>query len=338
VAFNILFPDARVAELDVESAVAGSDAVLVNPRQSRFDAIAASAWEACDAVIVARVPIDAAAISRLKRARIVVRHGVGFDIVDLQACGKAGIAVCNVPDYGTTEVADTAIAMMLSFARGITARDAALRGDLKGAWTQAHNVTTRRLRGACFGVIGFGRIGTAAALRAQAFGMKVAFYDPYLPNGAELPFGFTRTKTLNELLGIADVVSIHAPLTGETRAMINAQAVAAMKPGAYLINTARGPICDTRALLDGLKNGKPLAVGLDVLPKEPASPDDPLVAAWQANEPWLRDRMLLNPHTGFYSPDAFVDLRRKAMETAYYYLRDGKLDNCVNAEYLQQRR
>jgi lactate dehydrogenase-like 2-hydroxyacid dehydrogenase len=338
VAFNILFPDARVAELDVESAVAGADAVLVNPRQNRFGAIDAAAWERCDAVIVARVPIDAGAVPHLKRARIVVRHGVGFDIVDLEACGKAGIAVCNVPDYGTTEVADTAIAMMLSFARGITARDAALRSDLKANWTQAHNVTTRRLRGACFGVIGFGRIGTAAALRAQAFGMKVAFYDPYLPNGAELPFGFTRTKTLKELLGIADVVSIHAPLTGDTRAMINAQAVAAMKPGSYLINTARGPICDTRALLDGLKSGKPLAVGLDVLPQEPASPDDPLVAAWQANEPWLRDRMLLNPHTGFYSPDAFTDLRRKAMETAYYYLRDGKLDNCVNAEYLHHRR
>jgi D-3-phosphoglycerate dehydrogenase/C-terminal binding protein len=333
-----LFPDSRSSELDIERGITGPDVVMLNPRKDRFDAIDISAWESCDGIVVARIPIDAAVIAHLKRTRIVVRNGVGFDIVDLEACGQAGIAVCNVPDYGTTEVADSALAMMLAFARGTAACDAALRADLKGGWTHVHNVTARRLRGACFGVIGFGRIGTAAALRARAFGMQIAFYDPALPNGAELAFGFTRARTLAELLGLADVVTIHAPLTDETRAMINASAIAAMKPGSYLINTARGPICDTSALLEGLKSGKLAAVGLDVLPNEPATLNDPLVAAWRANEPWIRGRMLLNPHAGFFSPDAFVDLRRKAIETAYYYLRDGKLANCVNAEFLKQRR
>jgi D-3-phosphoglycerate dehydrogenase/C-terminal binding protein len=333
-----LFPDSRSSELDIERRITGPDVVMLNPRKDRFDAIDISAWESCDGIVVARIPIDAAVIAHLKRTRIVVRNGVGFDIVDLEACGQAGIAVCNVPDYGTTEVADSALAMMLAFARGTAACDAALRADLKGGWTHVHNVTARRLRGACFGVIGFGRIGTAAALRARAFGMQIAFYDPALPNGAELAFGFTRARTLAELLGLADVVTIHAPLTDETRAMINASAIAAMKPGSYLINTARGPICDTSALLEGLKSGKLAAVGLDVLPNEPATLNDPLVAAWRANEPWIRGRMLLNPHAGFFSPDAFVDLRRKAIETAYYYLRDGKLANCVNAEFLKQRR
>jgi D-3-phosphoglycerate dehydrogenase/C-terminal binding protein len=333
-----LFPDSRSSELDIERGITGPDVVMLNPRKDRFDAIDISAWENCDGIVVARIPIDAAVIAHLKRTRIVVRNGVGFDIVDLEACGQAGIAVCNVPDYGTTEVADSALAMMLAFARGTAACDAALRADLKGGWTHVHNVTARRLRGACFGVIGFGRIGTAAALRARAFGMQIAFYDPALPNGAELAFGFTRTRTLAELLGLADVVTIHAPLTDETRAMINASAIAAMKPGSYLINTARGPICDTSALLEGLKSGKLAAVGLDVLPNEPATLNDPLVAEWRANEPWIRGRMLLNPHAGFFSPDAFVDLRRKAIETAYYYLRDGKLANCVNAEFLKQRR
>jgi lactate dehydrogenase-like 2-hydroxyacid dehydrogenase len=335
---TILFPDSRSPELDIERRITGPDVVMLNPRKDRFDAIDISAWESCDGIVVARIPIDAAVIAHLKRTRIVVRNGVGFDIVDLEACGQAGIAVCNVPDYGTTEVADSALAMMLAFARGTAACDAALRADLKGGWTHVHNVTARRLRGACFGVIGFGRIGTAAALRARAFGMQIAFYDPALPNGAELAFGFTRARTLAELLGLADVVTIHAPLTDETRAMINASAIAAMKPGSYLINTARGPICDTSALLEGLKSGKLAAVGLDVLPNEPATLNDPLVAEWRANEPWIRGRMLLNPHAGFFSPDAFVDLRRKAIETAYYYLRDGKLANCVNAEFLKQRR
>jgi D-3-phosphoglycerate dehydrogenase/C-terminal binding protein len=168
--------------------------------------------------------------------------------------------------------------------------------------------------------------------------MEVAFYDPWRPNGAELSFGFKRARTLNELLGLADVISIHSPLTNETRKLIDAAAVSRMREGAYLINTARGEICDTSALLEGLRSGKLAAVGLDVLPSEPASPDDPLVDAWYANEPWIRGRMLLNPHSAFYSPDSLVDLRRKAIETAMGYLRDGAMANCVNAEYLTTRR
>lgn len=337
-ACTILFPDSRSDDLDIERSVAGPDVKLINPRQGSFDAIERSAWENCDAVIVRYVPISAAAVAHLKRCRIVVRNGVGFDVVDLETCGGAGIAVCNVPDYGTTEVADSALAMILTFARGTAACDAALRTDLKGGWTHLTNVAARRLRGACLGVVGFGRIGTALALRAQPLGMRVVFYDPALPNGTELPFGYTRARTLRELLGLADVVSLHAPLTAETRKMIDADAVAAMKPGAYLINTARGAICDTAALLEGLRSCKLAAVGLDVLPNEPPTLADPLVAAWHANEPWIRGRMLLNPHTGFYSPDSLVDLRRKAIETAYHYLRDGTLANCVNAEFLKRRR
>ena len=168
---TLLFPDSRSPQLDLEQEVTGPDAVLLNPRQNRFDLIELSAWENADGIVVSRIPIDANVVPHLKRARIVVRNGVGFDIVDLKACGDAGIAVCNVPDYGTTEVADSAIAMMLAFARGIGVYDAALRADLKTGWSHLHNVTARRLRGATFGVIGLGRIGTAAALRARAFGM-----------------------------------------------------------------------------------------------------------------------------------------------------------------------
>ncbi len=335
---NILYPDSRMEQLDLEREVTGPDAVLLNPRKDSFDAIERSAWEGCDGILVSRIPIDANVVPHLKRARIVVRNGVGFDSVDLKACGEAGIAVCNVPDYGTTDVADAAIAMMLTFARGTAAMDAALHADLKGGWSHLHNVTARRLRGRTFGVIGLGRIGTAAALRAQAFGMRVAFYDPFLPNGAELSFGFTRARSLADLLGQADVVSIHTPLTPQTRGMINAAAVAATRPGAYMISTARGPICDTAALCEGLKSGRLAAVGLDVTPKEPATTADPLVAAWQANEPWIRGRMLLTPHAGFYSPESLVDLRRNGTETVVRYLREGTLINCVNAQWLKQPR
>ena len=145
-----------------------------------------------------------------------------------------------------------------------------------------------------------------------------------------------------DFLPVSERIEDHATMAinvvDKTRAMINDATVAAMKPGAYLINTARGPICDTAALLAGLKSGKLGAVGLDVLPKEPASTGDALVAAWQQNEPWIRGRVLLNPHAAFYSPDSLGDLRRKAIETAYFYLRDGTLGNCVNAEFLKQPR
>ncbi|MCC7486460.1 MAG: C-terminal binding protein [Burkholderiales bacterium] len=335
---TVLYTDSRAPELDVEREIIRPDAVLINARKASLDEVDPEAIAGCDAMVVNRLRVDAAAVARLKRSRMVVRNGVGYDILDVEALGRAGIAACNVPDYGTTEVSDSAIAMMLAFARGTLTYDNALRADLKSGWSHAHNVTSRRLRGACFGLVGMGRIGTASALRAKAFGMQVAFHDPGLPNGAELALGVARARTLTELLGMADVVCIHAELTRENRGMIDAAAVAAMKPGAYVINTARGPICDTAALLAGLKSGRLAAVGLDVLPKEPAGLDDPLVAAWHADEPWIRGRVILGPHAAFYSPDAFSDLRRKCAQTVIDYLRDGRLTNCVNAEYLVNRR
>lgn len=337
-AYTILYPDAKPKELDIEARAVGPEVTLINARQREFNAIERAQWENCDAIVVSRMPIDRTVIPHLKRCRIVVRNGVGFDVLDLEALGEAGIVACNVPDYGTTEVADSAIALMLCFARGTAAMDSALRADLAGSWTHEHNVTAKRLRGATFGVIGLGRIGTAAALRARAFGMRIVFYDPLLAAGTELGLGFERTSGLTELLGQADVIDIHTPLNSQTRAMINAQTVAAIKPGAYLINTSRGPVCDTAALLEGLRSGRLLAVGLDVLPKEPRQPQDPLVAAWQENAPWIRGRVLLNPHSAFYSPDAYIDQRTKGAQTAFFYLRDGTLINCLNKEHVKKAR
>lgn len=336
--FTILYPDAKPQKLEIEAKAVGDDVTLINARKDSFDAIDRSVWESADAIVVSRLPIDAGVIPHLKRCRIIVRNGVGFDVLDLKGLGEAGIPACNIPDYGTTEVADSAIAMMLAFARGTATLDNALRADMAGNWTHERNVTAKRLRGATFGVIGLGRIGTAAAMRARAFGMRVIFYDPVLPGGTELGLGFERARSLQELLSQADVIDMHTPLNDQTRRMINAETVAMIKPGAYLINTSRGPVCDTAALLEGLRSGRLLAVGLDVLPKEPGQADDPLVAAWRANEPWIHGRVLLNPHAAFYSPDAYVDQRTKAVQTAYFYLRDGALVNCVNAEYLQHRR
>jgi phosphoglycerate dehydrogenase-like enzyme len=226
---------------------------------------------------------------------------------------------------------------MLSLCRGIVSYDEALRQDPVGNWEFRIAPAVRRLRGATFGVVGLGRIGTAAALRARGFGMAVVFYDPYLPSGAELALDIGRARSLHELLGRSDVVSLHAPLTDETRGMMNQDAFAAMRPGAVLINTARGPICELPPLAAALRSGRLAGAGLDVLPDEPPDPADPLIQAWRGGEPWVKGRLLITPHAAFFSAAAFEDMRRKSLETAMLYLREGRLQNCVNRRWLQQR-
>jgi phosphoglycerate dehydrogenase-like enzyme len=334
---RVLYADAAFrGDPDLEREEAGEGAEIEVYRVGAATPIPETSWAAADAVIMTRMSFGAPELARAPRCRIVVRMGVGYDTVDLAACGRRGVAVCNVPDYGTTDVADHAIAMMLTLARGTACYDAALRADPKGGWRYDAAPTVRRLRGLTFGVIGLGAIGTAAALRAQAFGMAVRFYDPYILPGRDLALGCVREETLVGLLGVADVVSIHAPLTDDTRRMIDAHAVAAMRPGAILVNAARGPIVDTAAVCEGLRSGRLSGVALDVLPKEPLDLADPLVAAWRADETWIRGRVILSPHAAFYSAASLIDQRRKSLATALAYLRSGVLRNCVNLAYLER--
>jgi len=273
----------------------------------------------------------------MERCRIIVRGGVGFDGLDLDGFGARGVAICNVPDYGTTEVADHAIAMMLTLRRGIISYNDALRADPRGNWHYSHERCLMRLRGARFGVIGLGRIGMAAARRAAAFDQEVMFYDPYLPPGTDLATGFLRAETLEELLSTCDAVTLHTPLTDETRQIINPRTLAQMKEGAILINTSRGPTVDIDAVYDALKSNRLAAAALDVLPTEPPG-EHPLIAAYTAREAWIDGRLILSPHSAFFSVPGQRDLRRKAMETIAAYLEGRGLRNCVNADALRLNR
>ena len=269
------------------------------------------------------------------RCRIVVREGVGYDNLDLAGWGARGVPVCNVPDYGTTEVADHALALALALTRGTSTYDEALRSDLGSGWSYAGAPLVRRLRGTTFAILGLGRIGLAAARRAAAFDMKVIFYDPYLSNGVELAVGYERLRSLDEIMARADILSVHTPLTDETRGLVGAKLLAAAKSDLIVINTARGPIVDLDALADALRDGRIAGAGLDVLPQEPADIAHPLIAAWHAGEPWVRNRLVITPHAAFYSPSALDDMQRKAIEVSVAYLRDGTLMNCVNQAYLK---
>ncbi len=288
-------------------------------------------WANADAIVGSCPPQY---IDKLRNCRIFVKFGVGYDDVDIERFGKMGIPVCNTPDYGTREVADHAIALMMTLAKSTAYHDQEMRADLRANWRPAHNPFGRRLSVCTFGVVGMGRIGTAAARRAKAFDMDVVFYDPYQPNGYQFAIGVRRADSLAELMGQCDFVSVHAPLTTETRGLIGAAAFAAAKKGMILINTARGPVVDIDALYDAMKDGTVLAAGLDVLPEEPANPQRRLIDAWQKNEDWIRHRLVVTPHSAFYTPESMRDNRAFASRTAARFLRDGRLENCVNKQFL----
>jgi lactate dehydrogenase-like 2-hydroxyacid dehydrogenase len=275
------------------------------------------------------------AVAAMAGVKIVVQAGVGFNHIDLAACAARGIPVCNTPDYGTMEVADHAIALMLSMIRGVTAyNNRLLVRDDAWATLTLPLAPVRRLRGLTFGVVGLGRIGTAAALRARAFGMNVAFHDPHLPPGAELSFGFGRAKTLHELMAASDVISVHCPLTPETARLIDTAALAAAKPGAVLVNTARGGVVDLDAVEAALRNGRLVGAALDVLPVEPLDRSHPLLAAWTRREPWLEGRLIVTPHAAFYTPESLADMRRLSAQAIRDYFEDGTLRSCVNRDAL----
>jgi len=277
----------------------------------------------------------AAAPTAFPKARIAVRSGVGFDNIDTSGWGARKIPACNVPDYGTTEVADHAIGLMLALTRGTSAYGDAIEGEGAQGWHFSRAPLVRRHKGATFGVVGLGRIGLAAARRAAAFDMKVVFYDPHLLSGVDLSTGYERVHTLAELMGRADVVSIHTPLSDETRKLIGKAALAAARPGLVVVNTARGPIVDLDALEAAMRSGTVAGAGLDVLPHEPGDLEHPLLAAWRRREPWIVNRLIVTPHAAFYSPAAMRDLRLKSIEVVHAYLAEGRLTNCVNGEYLK---
>ena len=240
----------------------------------------------------------------IDNCKIYVKPAVGFDEVDLPAWSKLGIPVCNTPDYGTREVADHAMALLLTLSKSIAFHDESLRQDPVGNWRPALNPYGQRLSTQTVGIVGLGRIGTAAALRLKAFDMDVQFFDPFKPNGYELALGIKRVDSLETLMATSDIVTLHLPLSEATHHLIDASVLAAAKPGLILINTARGPIVDIDALYDGLKSNQILAAGLDVLPDEPANLEKPLIRAWKDGEDWLKHRLVITPHSAFFTPKA----------------------------------
>ena len=247
--------------------------------------------------------VTAPIIARMKNCRAIIRNGVGFDTVDIAAAAAAGIPVCNVPDYGTEEVADHAIALTLALYRQLFPLDAEAK---QLGWKITVAPKMRRLRTQTFGLLGLGRIGTAAALRAKALGFRVVFFDPYAPTGTHKAVGIERVNSLEELLRAADTVSVHCPLTAETRGMIGAKEIALMKPGSFLINTARGDIVLKAPVFAALHSGHLAGAGLDVVEAEPL----------RTPEEAATPNLIVTCHAAFCSPEGMVEMRSTSAKIA----------------------
>jgi len=322
-----------ISNPDLEMSIFDEQFQMTTPAVSKVDDIPMDVWRSADAIMAWHtLHYTAELIKELHHCKILIRIGVGFDNVDLKTAGELGIIVANVPDYGTTDVADHAIALLLSFSRGIFAYSDSV---LNNQWSWVNVATTlKRLSGSTIGIIGLGRIGTSVAMRARGLGMKVLFYDPYLKEGVDKALDIGRCYALNELLAKSDVVSIHTPLTDETTGMAGRDFFMAMKPASIFINTARGKIVDPVALHDALKSGHLSAAGVDVWPTEPPPDSDPLIRAWKAGEAWIKHRFTLTPHSAFFCKEAWEELRRKGALEVKRVLNGEKPRSCVNSEWL----
>jgi D-3-phosphoglycerate dehydrogenase len=254
-----------------------------------------------DGIFVDLFPVTENAIERLPKCKAIVLYSDGYDYVDYAAAAKRGISVSNMPDYCVEEVADHAITMALALTRKIWQANADIKNKI---WDWPRLRPINALRDSVIGIIGLGRIGSAAVLRANAFGMRVLEYDPYIPPGREKVFG-AEAVNLETLLKESDIVTIHVPLTKETHHMIAERELRSMKKTAYLINTSRGKVVDTLALYKALNDGWIAGAALDVLEEEPPKASDPLLAL---------PNLIFTPHSAFYSERSIKDKQKKVVE------------------------
>ncbi|MGB9868059.1 MAG: C-terminal binding protein [Bacillota bacterium] len=310
------YPDVELERAIIEGA--GFRLVDYRDRITEDDVIPVTSM--ADAVIVQRAKISERVIGAMSQCQVIVRYGVGVDNVDVRAATRRGILVCNVPDYGTTDVADHTMTLLLACHRGIVELTKAVKAQV---WNYRIVEPLHRLSACCLGIIGCGRIGREVALRARVFGMEVIGYDPYVDRKSVEAAGI-RLTSLQELLEKADFVTIHTPLTEETRGMIGQRELRRMKPGAILVNTARGGIVDEEALYFALRDRRLRAAALDVFAIEPLGRS--LLTTL--------DNVILTPHCAWYSEEAMLDLKKKVAEEVVRVLKGNRPLNPVNPDVL----
>lgn len=295
---KVVLTDYVWESLDVEKKILAGLADLV-PLQTKKPEDFLSQAADCDALLNTYAgPITADVMAKMPKCRIIARYGIGVDTIDLDAATQAGIIVTNNPTYCVEEVAEHAMALLLDSARKIAFYDRLVRA---GTWAVPPGKPLYRLLGRTLGLVGFGNIARLVAVRAAAFGMKILYADPFVKDGQFSEPG--KKVELDELFKASDFISLHPPLTPQTRGMINDDAFSRMKPGAVLINCSRGPVVDTAALVRALDAKKIAGCALDTTDPEPL-PDPHALRG--------RDNVIINPHVAWYSETAMVGLQAGA--------------------------
>lgn len=313
---KVVLTDYVWESLDVEKRILGDAAELVALQTRKPAEFLAEAAD-CDALLNTYAgPITAADMAKMPKCRIIARYGIGVDTIDLEAATAAGIIVTNNPTYCIEEVAEHTMALLLACARKVPFYDRMVRA---GRWAVPPGKPLFRLAGSTLGLVGFGNIARQVAVRAAAFGMKVLYHDPFVQEGRFPEPG--HKVELAELLAQSDFVSVHPPLTPGTRGLIGDDAFARMKPTAWLINCARGPIVDTAALVRALDAGRIAGCALDTVDPEPLPDPHPLRG---------RENAVITPHAAWYSEQAMVGLQSGAPNEVLRVLRGQWPVNVVN--------
>ncbi len=317
---NVLYADSSFEDLtDFENALAAAGATAVHGGcKNREDVIASGADAVC--IVTELIRLDETVFRACPALKLVYTNNVGVDLLDIPAATRRGILACHNPDYNFREVAEHTVALLLGLIRGIPGADAYVRS---GGYDYNHLAPLRRFEGSVVGLLGFGRIARAVAKKLAGFDVRMLFYDPYVK---ENRFGQAEKTSLETLLQTSDYLCVHAPLTERTRHLLNAETLGWMKPGAAIVNAARGELIDTPALVNALESGRLSGAALDVVEgHESLGPDHVLCGM---------DNVILTPHSAWLSEDAFEQCKNDLTNEIVRFFKNQPLKALLNPEAL----
>jgi D-3-phosphoglycerate dehydrogenase len=321
--FDVIITDYIYGEPDEEIKVLEKIGAKLELHQCSTEDEVIEVSKNADGILNTYAPISRRVIETLKKCKAIARYGIGFDTIDLDAATEKGIAVMNVPTYCVDEVADHTLALILAASRRVTLFDRAIR---EGSWDWRDGRPIHRLRDRTLGLIAVGRIGRALVERIRPIGMRIMAFDPYVPDERMREMGI-EPVTFDRLLEEADIISVHTPLTKETRHMLGYEQFKKMKNTAILVNTSRGPVVNIPDLVRALEEGRIGIAALDVLEREPPPKDDPILKL---------DNVILTPHTAFYSEGSLKEAKITASEEVARVLTGRRPVNCVNPKVLDK--
>jgi D-3-phosphoglycerate dehydrogenase len=323
--FVVAITDSPFENADREQAILGRIGASVQKFNCSNESQVIEAARDAHVILCDASPITRNAIAALSQLVGVVEYGIGYDNIDVNAATEKGVVVCNVPDFMTAEVADHAVALILALVRKLHRIGPSTRA---GEWNWRKFRPINSLDGKTVGIVGFGNIGRQVAERMRSFRTQVIAYDPYVSHEMMEKLGAKPTN-LDNLLKISDIISIHVPLTKETKQLIGKKELASMKDSIVLVNTSRGSVMDQEALITSLRNGRIAAAGLDVLTKEPPSSDDPLLKL---------ENVIVTPHIGWYSEQSSSRLQENVALEAVRILAGKPPKHPVNPQVLSKRK